>query len=197
MAILLASLVGVPLGIRLGASEFRGRSILVALVYTGMCFPPVVIGLLVYMLLSRSGPLAALGWLYRPQAMIVAQTCIAFPIVVGLVMMAVEAVPAELVRQLRSLGATRSQEWRAILWEARFGVLYAILAAFGRIISEVGAALLVGGNIAGQTRVLTTAILLETSQGEFGMALALGGWLVSLALVVNLSAMRLHRRWVS
>jgi tungstate transport system permease protein len=193
-ALLLATLIGVPLGAWLGLARFPGKRVLSAVVYTGMGFPPVVVGLLVYMLLSRSGPLAGLEWLFTPSAMILAQTVIAVPIVAGLVMGAVGAVPHDLVRQVRSLGATPWQVRWAVLREVRTGVLFAVLVAFGRIVSEVGAALMVGGNISGQTRVLTTAIVLETGKGEFGLALALGGWLVGLALVVNLAAMRMQGR---
>lgn len=193
-ALLLATLLGVPLGAWLGLARFPGKRVLSAVVYTGMGFPPVVVGLLVYMLLSRSGPLAGLEWLFTPSAMILAQTVIAVPIVAGLVMGAVAAVPHDLVRQVRSLGATPWQVRWAVLREVRTGVLFAVLVAFGRIVSEVGAALMVGGNISGQTRVLTTAIVLETGKGEFGLALALGGWLVGLALVVNLAAMRVQGR---
>jgi tungstate transport system permease protein len=193
-ALVLATVIGVPLGAWLGLARFPGKQVLSAVVCTGMGFPPVVVGLLVYMLLSRSGPLASLEWLFTPSAMILAQTIIAVPIVAGLVMGAVGAVPQDLVRQVRSLGATPWQVRWAVLREVRSGVLFAVLVAFGRIVSEVGAALMVGGNISGQTRVLTTAIVLETSKGEFGLALALGGWLVGLALVVNLAAMRLQGR---
>ncbi len=196
-ALVLATVIGVPLGAWLGLARLPGKVVLSAVIYTGMCFPPVVVGLLVYMLLSRSGLLADLEWLFRPQAMILAQTVIAVPIVAGLVMGAVGAVPPDLVRQVRSLGATPWQVRWTVLREARLGVLFAVLVAFGRIISEVGAALMVGGNIQGQTRVLTTAIVLETSKGEFGLALALGGWLVGLALLVNLAAMRLQGRPVT
>jgi len=162
-----------------------------------MGLPPVVVGLAVYLLLSRSGPLSSLAWLYTPQAMILAQTVIALPLVAGLVMGAVSSVPHDLILQVRSLGATPRQVRWAVLREIRTSVLFAVLAAFGRIISEVGAALMVGGNIQGQTRVLTTAIVLETGKGEFAMALALGGWLVTLTLVVNLAAMRLEGRPVT
>lgn len=196
-ALALATVIGVPLGVWLGLARFPGKAVLSAVIYTGMCFPPVVVGLLVYMLLSRRGPLADLEWLFRPQAMIFAQTAIAVPIVAGLVMGAVGAVSPDLVRQVRSLGATPRQVRWAVLREARLGVLFAVLVAFGRIISEVGAALMVGGNIQGQTRVLTTAIVLETSKGEFGLALALGGWLVGVALLVNLAAMWLQGRPVT
>ena len=193
-ALLIAAAVGVPTGVWLGLARFPCKRALTALVYTGMALPPVVTGLLVYILLSRSGPLATLEWLFTPNAMIMAQTVMALPLVAGLVMGAVAAVPTELVRQVRSLGATPWQVRWAVLREVRVGVLFALLVAFGRIISEVGAALMVGGNIQGQTRVLSTAIVLETGKGDFALALALGGWLVALALIVNLAAIRLQRR---
>src|SRR5262249_36174858 len=147
--------------------------------------------LVVYLLLSRSGPLGSLDWLFTPRAMILAQTLIAWPLVTGLTAAAVAGVPAEVYPQVRSLGATPWQARRAVLREALPGVLVAVAAAFGRILSEVGAALLVGGNIQGQTRVLTTAIVLETGKGEFALALALGGWLLGLALLVNVVVLRL------
>ncbi len=193
-ALMIASVVGIPVGVWLGLARFPGKRPLVALVYTGMSIPPVVVGLLVYMLLSRSGPLAFLEWLFTPTAMILAQTLMALPLITGLVMGAVAAVPADLVWQIRSLGATPWQVRWAVLREARVGVLFALLVAFGRIVSEVGAAYMVGGNIQGHTRVLSTAIMMETGKGNFALALALGGWLMALALSVNLAAMRLHGR---
>lgn len=182
------------MGVWLGLAKFPGKQVLTALVYTGMALPPVVVGLLVYILLSRSGPLADLEWLFTPKAMIFAQTIIALPLVAGLVMGAVSSVPIDLIRQVRSLGATQWQVRWAVLREVRGSVLFALLVAFGRIISEVGAALMVGGNVQGQTRVLSTAIVLETGKGEFALALVLGGWLVLLALIVNLAAIRLQGR---
>jgi tungstate transport system permease protein len=155
-----------------------------------MALPPVVVGLVVYLLLSRSGPLANLGWLFTPQAMILAQTVLALPWVIGITMSAVAAVPVELLLQVRSLGASLWQVRWALLREARQGVLLAVAAAFGRSISEVGAVMMVGGNIQGHTRVMTTAIMLETSKGQFGLALALGAWLLALALVANLVIVR-------
>jgi len=154
----------------------------------------VVVGLLTYMLLSRSGPLAFLEWLFTPNAMILAQTVMALPLVAGLVMGAVASVPHDLVLQVRSLGATPWQVRWTILREVRVAVLFALLVAFGRIVSEVGAAYMVGGNIQGYTRVLSTAVMMETGKGDFGVALALGGWLMVLALTVNLAAMRLQGR---
>ena len=195
-ALVLSALVGVPLGAWLGLASFRGRRLVAAVVYTGMGLPPVLVGLLVYLLLSRSGPLYFLDWLFTPRAMILAQSIIALPVVTGITMAAVAAVPAELLLQVRSLGASRRQARRAVLREALPGVLAALAAGFGRIISEVGAAQMVGGNIAGHTRVLTTAIVLETGQGQFALALALGGWLLGLTLVVNLVVLRSQGRAV-
>ena len=149
----------------LGLSHTRLHGLITAVLYTGMGLPPVVAGLFVYLFLSRSGPLGVLGWLFTPRAMIVAQTIIAFPLVTGLTMTAVQSVNPGLRLQVRSLGATRVQEGLAVLLEARAGVVAAVVAAFGGIISEVGAVMLVGGNIDGKTRVLTTAIVLETRHG--------------------------------
>lgn len=191
-AVALGSLVGIPVGVLLGLSRPRGRPMLSALIHTGMALPPVVVGLVLYILLSRSGPLAFLGWLFTPQAMILVQTILVLPFVVGITMHAVASVPAELTLQIRSLGASRWQCRWTVLREARQGLLLAVAAAFGRCISEVGAVLIVGGNIKGQTRVLTTAIVLETSKGEFQFALALGGALLCMALLVNVAMIRLH-----
>jgi tungstate transport system permease protein len=191
-AVIVSSLIGVPLGAWIGFAEFRAKPIVKALVHTGMALPPVVVGLLLYILLSRSGPLAFLEWLFTPQAMILAQTILALPFVLGITIASVASVPSELALQLTSLGATRWQCRWAILREARQGVLLAVAAALGRSLSEVGAVLIVGGNILGHTRVMTTAIVLETSKGEFGFALSLGAALLVLALAVNLTILRLH-----
>ena len=191
-ALLISSLLGIPLGAWLGLGQFRGKSLVSALVNTGMALPPVVVGLLVYLLLSRSGPLAVLGWLFTPYAMILSQIILALPWIVGITMAAVQATPAELVMQVRSLGASDWQVRWAILREARPGVFLAVAAAFGRSISEVGAVLMVGGNIQDHTRVLTTAIVLETAKGQFALALLLGAWLLALALLVNLLILRLR-----
>ena len=191
-AVLMSAAIGIPLGAWLGLSTNRFKPLLSAMVYTGMALPPVVVGLILYILLSRSGPLAFLGWLFTPRAMILAQVILSLPIVVGITMTTIAAVPAELVLQIRSLGASRRQVRWTILKEARLGVLLAVAAAFGRSISEVGAVLIVGGNIQGHTRVLTTAIVLETSKGQFDLALALGAALLILALLVNVLMLRLH-----
>ena len=193
-AVLVGSVVGVPLGAWLGLARFRGKRLVTAVIQCGMALPPVVVGLVIYMLLSRSGPLALLDWLFTPQAMVLAQTILALPFIAGITMGAVAAVPDELALQIRSLGATRRQVRWTILAEARGGVLLAIAAGFGRSISEVGAVLMVGGNIEGHTRVLTTAIVLETSKGQFALALALGAILLGLTLVVNLAIVRLSGR---
>jgi len=185
IALLLAALLGIPFGAWLGLRKFPGRRWLTAFIYTGMGFPPVVVGLVVYLLLSRQGPLGPLNWLFRPQAMILAQTILALPLVAGVTMTAVRGVSAELRLQLRTLGATNWQVVRAILGEARQGVMVGLVAGFGAAISEVGAVMLVGGNIAGRTRVLTTAIVLETRQGNFDLALSLGLVLLLLAFIAN------------
>jgi tungstate transport system permease protein len=143
-------------------------------------------------MLSRSGPFGSLAWLFTPNAMIVAQTIIAFPLVAGLTMAAVQGVDPALRVQVRSLGATRAQEIWAVLREARIGVVAALVAAFGGVISEVGAVMLVGGNIEGKTRVLTTAIVLNTRTGEFALALALGMILLALAFIANVAMLQLQ-----
>lgn len=186
-ALAIATLLGIPLGAAVGLEGGpRLRRVMRAMLFTGMGLPPVVVGLAVYLLFSRSGPLAELSWLFTPLAMIVAQSILALPVVAGLTMAAVEGLESDLHRQLVSLGATRRQVAFTVLREARTGVLAAIAAAFGGAISEVGAVMLVGGNIEGHTRVLTTAIVLETRRGDFSLALALGLILLALALCMNM-----------
>ncbi len=191
-ALLISTVIGVPVGAALGLSRVRARGFITALLYTGMGLPPVVVGLFVYLMLSRSGPFGMLGWLFSPSAMIVAEVIIAFPLVTGLTMTAVQGVDPALRVQVRSLGATRLQEMWAILREARIGVVAAIVAGFGGVISEVGAVMLVGGNIDGKTRVLTTAIVLNTRTGDFSLALALGVILLTLAFIANVAMLRLQ-----
>jgi tungstate transport system permease protein len=193
-ALLIATVLGVPVGALIGLARFPGRRLIAVLLYTGMGLPPVVVGLFVYLLLSFGGPMGELGWLFTPAAMIVAQTVIAFPLVAALTMSAVESVDADLRMQIRALGTTRWQLGWTVVREARIGVTAALVAAFGGIISEVGAVMLVGGNIDGQTRVLTTAIVLYTRQGEFALALALGIVLIGLALTANVVLLRLQGR---
>lgn len=201
IALIISTLVGIPLGALLGLSRFAGRSLLIVLVYTGMGFPPVVIGLFVYLVLSRNGPLgqldaALIPRLFTPGAMIVAQSIIAFPLVAGFTMAAVLGVDPQIRIQTRALGATRWQSALTTLSEARIGVLVAIIAGFGSIISEVGAVMMVGGNIENKTRVLTTAIVLETRKGNFDLAMALGIILLSLAFLANFLMLRLQGRSV-
>lgn len=193
-AVAISAVVGVPLGVVLGLAKFPGRGAVLALVQTGMALPPVVVGLAIYLLLSRGGPLGAWGWLFTPRAMILAQVVLSLPFVVGIVVHAIESLPAELSAQVRGLGATTRQLHWTLVREARAGVLLAVATAFSRSISEVGAVLLVGGNIKGQTRVLTTAIILETSQGAFGFAVGLGAILLAIALVANVLMIRWLRR---
>jgi len=197
VALLISSLIGIPLGAYLGLKRFVGRRFVVALMYTGMGFPPVVIGLFVYLLLSRSGLLGSLQLpflpsLFTPGAMIIAQTIISFPLVAGFTMAAVMGVDPHLRQQVLALGATHRQAALAVLMEARVGVIVAIIAGFGGIISEVGAVMMVGGNIEGRTRVLTTAIVLETRKGNFELAIALGLVLLGITFIANLAMLRLQ-----
>jgi len=198
-ALLFSTLIGVPLGAMLGLSRFVGRRLVVAVLYTGMGFPPVVVGLFVYLMLSRNGPLGQLGWplipsLFTPPAMVVAQSVISFPLVAGFTMAAVMGVDPQLRRQVRALGATRWQTAWTVLTEARMGVIVSVIAGFGSIISEVGAVMLVGGNIEGRTRMLTTAIVLETRKGDFELAVALGLILLALSFLVNVAMLYLQGR---
>jgi tungstate transport system permease protein len=191
----IASLVvGVPAGVGLALSRFRGRTFVVALVNTGMGLPPVVVGLFVMILLWRSGPLGGLGLLYTPLAMIAAQSLIALPLVTGLSLAAVESLPPRLQLQVRALGATPLQLARILAREARLPILAALMAGFGAVVSEVGASLMVGGNIRGSTRVLTTATVLEAGKGNFAGAIALGIVLLSLAYAINIVLTRLQQR---
>jgi tungstate transport system permease protein len=185
-ATVIAALVGVPLGAAIALGSFPGRRLLLAAANTGMGLPPVVVGLVVTVLLWRSGPLGGLGLLYTPTAMVVAQAVIATPVVVALVAAALQQVDPEFLVQMQGLGATRVRALLALGVEARLPLLAAAMAAFGAVVSEVGAAQMVGGNIAGQTRVLTTAAVLATSRGEFGLAIAFGLVLLLLAFAVNL-----------
>lgn len=192
IALAYSTLVGIPLGALLGLKRFIGRRMIMALLYTGMGFPPVVVGLFVYLMLSRSGPIGVLGWLFTGKAIIVAQTIIAFPLVAGFTMAAVMGVDSRLRQQLMSLGATGWQVTVAILTEARVGVVVSIIAGFGSVISEVGAVMLVGGNIEGKTRTLTTAVVLETGKGNFDLAIALGVILLFLSFLINLAMIRMQ-----
>jgi tungstate transport system permease protein len=186
-ATLISLLIGLPFGTWLALGNFRGRSFLLSIVNTGMALPPVVVGLVVAMTLWRSGPLGNLRLIYTPAAIIIAQTVISAPVVMGLTAAALAALDPRLQQQLLGLGASRPQMvWH--LWrEARLPLLAALMAGFGSVISEVGASMMVGGNIKGQTRVLTTAIVLETSKGEFEQALALSALLLIITYLINLA----------
>jgi tungstate transport system permease protein len=199
IALLFSTLIGIPLGAGLGLSRFLGRRLVIALLYTGMGFPPVVVGLFVYLMLSRSGPLGGLHWptippLFTPGAMIVAQCIISFPLVAGFTMAAVMGVDPQLRQQVRALGATGWQTTSAVLMEARVGVIVSVIAGFGSIISEVGAVMMVGGNIEHRTRVLTTAIVLETRKGNFDLAMAIGVVLLGLSFLTNVAMLYLQGR---
>jgi tungstate transport system permease protein len=194
VALVYSTLVGIPLGVLLAFKRFVGRRLIMALLYTGMGFPPVVVGLFVYLMLSRSGPVGSLGWLFTPRAIITAQTIIAFPLVAGFTMAAVMGVDPNMRKQLMALGATSWQATLAILAEARVGVIVSIIAGFGSVISEVGAVILVGGNIEGKTRTLTTAVVLETRKGNFDLAIALGIILLLISFFINLIMIRTQGR---
>jgi tungstate transport system permease protein len=187
-SLLLASLVGLPLGGVLALIPFPGRRAAVILLNSSMGLPPVVVGLVVYLLLSRAGPLGNLGWLFTPKAMIAAQFLLITPIVAALSRQVFEDLWEEYDEQLRSLGAGRLRAIPTLLWDGRFRLLTTVLAGFGRAIGEVGAVIVVGGNIAHSTRVMTTAIALETSKGDLPLALGLGFVLLALALFVNAAA---------
>ncbi len=184
-ALVLATLIGLPIGAALGLSNFRMRVPTIAIVNTGLALPPVVAGLAVYLLLSRSGPLGHLEMLFTPWAMGVAQVVLAGPYIAAVTLAALESLPPDIGLQARGLGATRLQGALLQLREVRTSLVAAIAAGFGAIISEVGAAMLVGGNILGETRVMTTTIVLETRRGNFGVAIALGAILLAVALFVN------------
>ena len=193
-SIVIAALIGVPVGLWLGLNRFRGRQIVIALLNTLMAMPTVVVGLLLFGLLSRQGPLGPLGLLFTPLAMIAGQTVLATPIVANLVLSAVTGADRRIINTALTLGATQPQAAIQLLREIRFGVMAAVIAGFGRVIAEVGVAMMLGGNIRNSTRTMTTAIALETSKGEFAFGLALGMLLLSVALIVNLFLNVLQQR---
>ncbi len=191
-AVALACLIGLPLGAVVGAFRFPGRGVVTLLLNTLMGLPPVVVGLFVYLMLSNAGPLGILGLLYTPTAMIVAQTILVTPIVAALTKQVIEDLHGEYTEQFASFGLTARARVAALLWDARYSLLTVALAGFGRAVAEVGAVLIVGGNINHVTRVMTTTIALETSKGNLQLALALGVLLLGLALVVNAAVMALR-----
>jgi tungstate transport system permease protein len=194
LATVISLLIGLPFGTWIALGNFRGRSFLLSIINTGMALPPVVVGLVVAMTLWRSGPLGDLRLIYTPWAIVIAQTIIATPVVTGLTAAALEALDPRLQLQLLGLGASRRQMVLHLWREARLPLLAALMAGFGSIISEVGASMMVGGNIKGQTRVLTTAIVLETSKGEFSSALALSTLLLVLTYLINLALTSIQQK---
>ena len=187
-AVLIACAVGLPLGAALALSRFPGRGAVIVVFNALMGLPPVVAGLIVYLMLSRSGPFGVLALLFTPTAMIIAQTLLILPIVISLTRSVVEDLWAEYREQLLSLGAGRLRAVPTLLWDGRVSLLTGVLAGFGRASAEVGAVLIVGGNIAGHTRTMTTAITLETARGQLGLAVALGIILLTLTLTLNAAA---------
>lgn len=193
-ATLISILLGIPAGALLAFTRFPGRRFIAAMVNTSMGLPPVVVGLFVTIMLWRGGPLAVLHLLYTPSAMVIAQSVIAAPIVTGLTMAAMQQLDPKLILQIRALGATRLQMLRLLLRETRLPLLAAVMAGFGGVISEVGASIMVGGNILGQTRVLTTATVMETGKGNFDTAIALSIILLLLAYTVTLGLTLIQQR---
>jgi tungstate transport system permease protein len=187
-AVALASVIALPLGAAVAVARFPGRHVLIVLLNALMGLPPVVVGLVVYLLLSRAGPLGSLGILFTPAAMVLAQTILVVPLIAALCRQAVEDAWSEYEEQLRSLGATRLRAALTLLWDIRFSLFTAVLAGLGRASAEVGAVIIVGGNIDGVTRVMTTTIALETSKGDLPLALGLGIVLILLVLLLNATA---------
>ena len=194
LATLISLLIGISAGTAIALTNFPGKKIVISLVNTGMGLPPVVVGLFVTVLIWRNGPLGFLEILYTPSAMIIAQAIIATPIVMGISLAAIQHLPDNLRLQILSLGATRLQMVWILIKEARLPLLAAVMAGFGGVISEVGASIMVGGNIKGYSRVLTTATVMETSKGNFDIAIALGIILLLLAFCVNLILTQIQQR---
>jgi tungstate transport system permease protein len=193
-ATLISLLIGISIGTTVALSRFSGRRFVISLINTGMGLPPVVVGLFVTILLWRNGPLGFLGILYTPTAMIIAQAIIASPIVMGITLAAIQHLPEKLRLQILALGATRIQMVWILIKEARLPLLAAVMAGFGGVISEIGASIMVGGNIKGYSRVLTTATVMETSRGNFDIAIALSIILLLLAYFINLILTQIQQR---
>ena len=191
-AVAIGCAIGLPMGALLAATSFRGRGAIIAVLNALMGLPPVVVGLLVYLMLSRSGPLGVLGLLYTPTAMIIAQAIIVTPLIAALARQSLADLHVEYDELFRSLRLSPLQKIRALLWDGRYSLLTAGLAGFGRAAAEVGAVIIVGGNIEHVTRVMTTAIALETSKGDLALALALGLILIAIAVLVNIAVLALN-----
>lgn len=193
-AVLISTMIGIPAGMLLGLARFPGRKFILAIINIGMGLPPVVAGLWITLFLWRSGPLGELSWLYTPTAIIMAQILVSLPIVTALTSTAFQQINPKLILQVKALGATRLQLYWILMKEAKLAILAAIIAGFGRVIAEVGAAMMVGGNISGQTRILTTSIVMEVSKGNFDIALALSFILMTLAFIITFSLTYLQQR---
>lgn len=185
IALVIATPIAVAAGYTIAAHAFRGRRVLIWLAQTSISLPTVLIGLLLYMMLSRQGPLGSFQWLFSQTGIVAGQVLIALPVLVALSIAAVQAADPRIAETAMTLGASRWRIMRSVLYEVRFGVMAAVISGFGRVISEVGCAIMVGGNIAGETRTMTTAIALQTSKGEFTQGIALGIVLVAIALLIN------------
>jgi tungstate transport system permease protein len=196
-ALIIATAVGLPIGVLTGLKRFTGRGFIISLLNTFMGLPPVVVGLFLYLLLSRRGPLGFMALLYSPSAMIIAQSILAFPIVAALSHSALIKIEPLIKQASLTLGATPFQATTTIMREARYGIMSGVIAALGRVMAEVGAILIVGGNIAGYTRVMTTTIALETDKGNFELALALGIILLLLSLMINMALYLVQRKGVA
>jgi len=194
LATLISLMIGIPVGMSVALSSFIGRRLIVSLINTGMGLPPVVVGLFVTIFLWRNGPFGFLGILYTPTAIVIAQAIIATPIVMGITLAAIQQLPRNLRLQILALGATRLQMLWLLAKEARLPLLAAVMAGFGGVISEVGASIMVGGNIKGYSRVLTTATVMETSKGNFDLAMALGIILMTLAFLINAILTHIQQR---
>ncbi|WP_210365254.1 ABC transporter permease [Bacillus sp. REN3] len=193
-AVLISTFIGIPAGMLLGLARFPGRKFILALVNIGMGLPPVVAGLWITIFLWRSGPLGDYSLLYTPIAIIMAQTLVSLPIVTGLTSTAFQQINNKMILQVKALGATRMQLYWILMKEVKLAILAAIIAGFGRVIAEVGAAMMVGGNISGDTRILTTSIVMEVSKGNFDVALALSFILMSLAFIITFCLTYLQQR---
>jgi tungstate transport system permease protein len=195
-ALIISTIIGLPIGALAGLKKFPGRGFIMTILNTFMGLPPVVVGLFVYLLLSRRGPFGFMALLYTPSAMIIAQSILAFPIIAALSQSAIIKIDPIIKQASLTLGATPFQVTTAMIREARYGIMAGIIAALGRVMAEVGAILIVGGNIAGYTRVMTTTIALETDKGNFELALALGIILLLISLIINMALYLVQRRGV-
>jgi tungstate transport system permease protein len=194
MAIIISSIIGLPLGMFLGLTRFKGRKIILVLINIGMGLPPVVAGLWITMLLWRSGPLGNLQLLYSPTAIVMAQVLVSLPIITGLTSSAFQQINEKMLLQIKALGATKIQTIALLLKQTKIAIVAAIMAGFGRVIAEVGAAMMVGGNIQGDTRILTTSIVMEVSKGNFDVALAISFILLTVALLITAALTLLQQR---